>query len=76
MKIFNPIKSIRHFFAKKLKQKMEKKILEKRTTEHLQWLIDEYRLIQKKESKLSASERKKVIEQVEKYIETGHIVPK
>ena len=55
---------------------MKKKILEKRTNEHLQWLIDEYRLIQKKESQLSASERRNIISQIDRYIESGHIVPK
>lgn len=73
MKIFNPIKSIKLFFAKKLQKKIEKKIIEKKTTDYLQWLIDEYRLIQKKESQLSLSERNKVISEIEKYIESGYI---
>lgn len=75
-KFSNPITSIRNHFAKKLKDKIEKKIKEKQVNDHLQWLIDEYRLILKKESNLSASQRKDVMNQVENYINTGHIVPK
>ena len=76
MKLINPFKSIRLFFAKKLKAKVEKKVLIHRTNKRLQELIDDYRLIMKKESNLSSSERKKVIEAVEKYIEDGYITAK
>lgn len=74
MKLINPFKVIRLFFAKKLKAKIEKKVLVHETNNRLQELIDEYRLIMKKESNLSASERKKVIEDVEKYMASGHII--
>lgn len=76
MKLINPFKAIRLFFAKKLKEKVEKKVLIHQTNNRLQELIDEYRLIMKKQSNLSASERKKVIEAVEKYIEDSYITAK
>lgn len=74
LKTLNPLKAIRLFFAKKLKAKVEKKVLIHQTNNRLQELIVEYRLILKKQSKLPSTERKKIVEQVEKYIESGHII--
>lgn len=75
MKIYNPFKAIKLFFAKRLQQKIEKKVLIHQTEKYLENLIKDYRLIMKKESDLSASRRKQVVEEVEKYIESGHITP-
>lgn len=72
----NPFKGVQLFFAKRLKEKIEKKVLVHQTVNDLQKLINEYRLIMKKESKLSSNERRKVIEDVEKYIEDGYITAK
>lgn len=72
----NPLKAIRLFFAKRLKAKVQKKVLIHQVNNELQSLIDEYRLIQKRESNLTSNQRRKVIEKVEKYIETGHIIAK
>lgn len=73
MKLINPIKAIRLFFAKKLKVKVETKVLIHETEKHLEKLISEYRLIMKKESDLPSTRRREIIEQVEKFIESGHI---
>lgn len=75
MKIYNQFKAIKLFFAKRLQQKIEKKVLIHQTEKYLENLIKDYRLIMKKQSDLSASRRKQVVEEVEKYIESGHITP-
>jgi hypothetical protein len=75
-KTLNPFKLIRLFFAKKLKETIEKKVLIHQFNKDLQELIDEYRLIQKRESNLTSNQRRKVIEKVHNYIETGHIIAK
>jgi hypothetical protein len=72
-KTLNPFKAMRLFFAKKLKAKVEKKVLIHQTNNRLQELIDEYRLIMKKESTLPSTRRREIIDQVEKFIESGHI---
>ncbi len=73
LKTLNPFKAIRLFFAKKLKAKVEKKVLIHQTNKRLQELIDDYRLIMKKESDLPSTRRREIIEQVERFIESGHI---
>lgn len=60
--------------AEKLKAKLQQDEVNRHTEKYLQSLIDEYRLILKKKSNLSSAKRQNVIDQVEKYMESGHIV--
>jgi hypothetical protein len=76
IKSLNPFKPIQLFFAKILKQRIEKRVQKHQTIKYLEYLIEEYRLIQKKESKLSSTERRKVIKAIDDYVESGHIIEK
>lgn len=60
--------------AEKLKAKLQQDEVNRQTEKYLQSLIDEYRLIMKKKSTLPLSKRKSIIDQVEKLIESGHIL--
>ena len=60
--------------AEKLKAKLQQDEVNRQTEKYLQSIIDEYRLIMKKQSNLSAAKRQEVIDQIEKYMESGHIV--
>lgn len=74
-KLRNPFNLLREYCTKRLKEKIEKKLVIIHNNNTLQELIDEYRLIMKKESTLPLAKRKEVIEEVEKYMESGHINP-
>lgn len=75
------MKSLKLFFTwlffplilpfKKRQPKIKAKI--EQVTENYQSLIDEYRLIQEKKSKLSKSQRDEVIQKVSFLIMKGHI---
>ena len=56
---------------KKKQPKIKAKI--EQVTENYQSLIDEYQLIQKKESKLSKSQRDEVVQKISFLIMKGHI---
>jgi len=75
-KLRNPFNLLREYCTKRLKAKIEKKLVIIHNNNTLQELIDEYRLIMKKESTLPLAKRKEVIEEVEKYMESGHIIQK
>ena len=60
--------------AEKLKAKLQQDEVNRQTEKYLQSIIDEYRLIMKKQSNLSAAKRQEVIDKIEKYMESGHIV--
>lgn len=75
------MKSVKHFFTwlffpiilifKKRQPKIKAKI--EQVTENYESLINEYELIQKKQSKLSKSQRDEVIQRVAFLVMKGHI---
>lgn len=76
MRIFNPIKSIKTYFSKRFRNKLNKQLSIKQRINHIEWLINEQQLIETKKSSLSAKQRNQVTLEVDFYIKNGYIVPK